>query len=327
MNPTQARSWAKAAGLSLRYDIEPGVSEEALSSAGEAGVPSARASTMTRCSRSPCQGSASEHHFEPGARLRRIAHQVVQLDVDQDTAAYIAGSQRARHGRFKTWLHRTLRGVLSDFDINGYLGTYPMHVLSTPQWEVLLDRSEPTGRLLDIGSGRGDVTACLSPLFEHVTVTETSRGMSRRLGRQGFSVIEGDITGWKPKNLFDAVSLLNVLDRCDRPLSLLGTARSFLQPGGLLIVALVLPYRPFVYDKGRSRAPTERLPITSSHFEAAALEFVELALVALGLEVVTISRTPYLSGGDAHRPLYELDDLIVICRALGPPPPILGCIS
>jgi SAM-dependent methyltransferase len=137
----------------------------------------------------------------------------------------------------------------------------------------------------------------------------------------GYRCIEGDLArDHDPNQPFDAVSLLNVLDRCDRPLSLLGAARSALEPGGLLVVALVLPYHPFVYDSGAARAPIERLPISSEEWELGAVEFVSLCLLPLGLEVVSLSRAPYLSGGDARAPLYELDDLIVVCRAVGDVP-------
>lgn len=255
--------------------------------------------------------------------LTPAAGQIVQLDLDQVGADYVDSSSRARHGKIVTWLHRSLRGLLSDFDINGYLGTYPMHVLSSDQWRELLGGA-PGGRLLDVGAGRGDVTASLARLFDETTTTETSKGMAKRLAKKGYRVLRQDLAESPVQERFDAVSLLNVLDRCDRPLSLLGAARSALCAGGLLIIALVLPYSPFVYDGGRTRAPRERLPITSKEFERAASEFIDLSLLALGLEVVTVSRAPYLSGGDAQAQLYELDDLLVVCRALGEPPPILG---
>jgi len=260
-----------------------------------------------------------------GSALSGLSDSVVRLRPDGGLLAYLDRAKRARHGRLLTWLHHTLRGFLSDFDINGYLGTYPLFVLSSQQWQALLPTDFEPGHLLDVGAGRGDVTAEIGLLFSDVTVVETSRGMARRLRRQGYRVLEMDLgTASLEDETFDAVCLLNVLDRCDRPLSLLGHARQLLRPGGLLIVALVLPYRPFVYEGRMSRAPHERLPISATTFEAAARDFVNLALLPLGLRVHAISRTPYLSGGDSGRALYELDDLIVVAEAVGPPPPILG---
>jgi SAM-dependent methyltransferase len=258
------------------------------------------------------------------AGLAGLTESVVRLRPDAGTLAYLQGAPRARHGRVLTWIHHALRGLLSDFDINGYLGTYPLFVLSTRQWQELLPKQDGRGTLLDIGAGRGDVTAELARLFGQVTVAETSRGMARRLGRQGYRVLEVDLGETDIEGTFDAVSLLNVLDRCDRPLSLLARARQLLRPGGVLIIALVLPYRPFVYRGRVSRAPRERLPINARTFEAAARELISLVLLPLGLRLRTISRAPYLSGGDSSRALYELDDLIVVAEAIGPPPPILG---
>ena len=48
---------------------------------------------------------------------------------------------------------------------------------------------------------------------------------------------------------FGAVSLLNVLDRTDDPRGLLAAASSRLLPGGLLLVATVLPFCDKVSDK------------------------------------------------------------------------------
>jgi SAM-dependent methyltransferase len=169
-----------------------------------------------------------------------------------------------------------------------------------------------------VGAGRGDATSELAPLFSQVTVTETSKPMARRLRKLGFECIEGDICDRSDLvRQFDVVSLLNVLDRCDRPMSLLAKARQALKPGGLMLIALVLPYKPFVYDRGQPRAPMERLAITSHRFEIAAAEFVTMCLLPLGIEVLTVSRCPYLSGGDAQAPLYELDDLVLVCRPRG----------
>lgn len=252
-------------------------------------------------------------------KLHAAGSTFTQLSLDEETARYIGAAEGARHGLLMTWMHRMLRGFLSDFDINGYLGTYPMHVLSTEQWRTVLPHTG--GRLLDVGAGRGDATSKLAGLFDETVVTETSHSMARRLRKQGYECLEGDIsTRDDLDGKFDAVSLLNVLDRCDSPLSLLGVARRALREGGLLIIALVLPYAPFVYDGGAARRPKERLPVHSRQWELAAAEFVTTSLLPLGLEVVTLSRAPYLSGGDSHQPLYELDDLIAVCRVTGEVP-------
>ena len=62
---------------------------------------------------------------------------------------------------------------------------------------------------------------------------------------------------------YDVITCLNVLDRCDRPLTLLRQMRRALRPGGLLVVALVLPLAPYVEHgecRGRGR---ERAAVTT----------------------------------------------------------------
>jgi len=61
-----------------------------------------------------------------------------------------------------------------------------------------------------------------------------------------------DVEGWHSQpHTYDLISCLNVLDRCDCPLDMLRHVHRKLQPGGLLLLALVLPYQPFVEKGGK----------------------------------------------------------------------------
>lgn len=57
---------------------------------------------------------------------------------------------------------------------------------------------------------------------------------------------------------YDVISCLNLLDRCDQPISMLKKMKNSLVPNGLLVVALVLPFRPFV-EYNKDNRPTEKL--------------------------------------------------------------------
>jgi len=274
----------------------------------------------------PFESQVAGLKLEYGCRLDKLPaplrHRFVQLGRDAALNDYFERARRLRHGRFVTGAHRLLRGYLSDFDINGLLNIYPMHVLGTEQWRYLLEQAPleraEGARLLDVGAGNGDVTHALAPLFERVATTEMSRAMAFRLRRRGFACFRQDVTtAGVPEPPYDAIACLNVLDRCDRPLTLLGNLRAGLRDRGLLLLSLVLPYRPFVYDGGSSVDPSERLPLTRSEWETCVGELCQRVIEPLGLEVEVITRVPYLSGGDAKRPLYELDDVVLLCRAQG----------
>ena len=64
-----------------------------------------------------------------------------------------------------------------------------------------------------------------------------------------------DVETWdRGPHKYDVVSCLNVLDRCSRPLSLLRQMADKLDSGGLLVLALVFPFEPFVENGVYMRA-------------------------------------------------------------------------
>jgi SAM-dependent methyltransferase len=241
-----------------------------------------------------------------------LAEVVVVLDADGDTRAFVS-AERARPAHRLRWLtHAFLRGLLTDYDVNGLLGTYPLFLLSSAQWATLLD-GRGGGRLLDVGAGSGDVTARLAPCFDEVNAVETSRPMVRRLRRHGFVAHRLDVAGAPaPGGPYDAVALLNVLDRSARPVSLLGAATDALSDGGVLIVSVPLPMRPFYQRGARTLDPIESLPVVGTSWEAAARSLADDVLAPFGFTVVRLTRAPYLSGGDRRAPFYELDDVVIV---------------
>lgn len=64
---------------------------------------------------------------------------------------------------------------------------------------------------------------------------------------------------WTREEKFDVVSCLNLLDRCSDPAKLLENMKTAVKPGGRIIVALVLPYRPFDEFSEFSRFPSIRI--------------------------------------------------------------------
>lgn len=55
-----------------------------------------------------------------------------------------------------------------------------------------------------------------------------------------------DIDDWYVEMKYDVISCLNLIDRCDRPLDLLNKIRASLKPDGRLLLAVVLPFSPYV---------------------------------------------------------------------------------
>ena len=244
----------------------------------------------------------------------------VRLSRDAGTEAFLAEAGVGRHAWARTKLHRMLRFFVSDFDANGMLGMYALHVASTEQWRTLLG-PERIERALDIGAGSGGVTRRLLPLAEQIITTELSRPMARSLRRSGLECHQLDITEQdlpEPRPRFDLVSCLNVLDRTARPRRFLRRVVDLLEPGGRLLIALVLPYRPFYYAGSETPEPLERLACSEPEWEVAVNALIERELEPLGLSLERLARVPYLSFGDTERGLYELDDAILVLRKSHP---------
>ena len=146
---------------------------------------------------------------------------------------------------------------------------------------------------------------------------------------------------------FGAVSLFNLLDRCDDPLGLLKAAVNALRPDGVLLVSTVLPFCPIVYEGvkgkvGAHRPPAHplRLPpslkcgltsgkmgkdgdrylgvdgefLAKREFAQHLNGFVAATVGSLPLRVAAWTRVPYLSTGTVEDTYYSLDNALLVPR-------------
>ena len=228
-----------------------------------------------------------------------------------------------------------LRKFMSLTDANAMLGRGKMHVLSEAHVADLLgSRREaasppPTKKLLlDVGAGEGEVTENFrnGGGFDVVVTTEASAPMVRRLRQKKFDVVleSTDVStvtracaeagAKRAEDGFDCVALLNVLDRCDTPFTLLGQLRKLLKDdGGVLVLAVVVPFRPFVEEGNEHRAPREALGLNpNGAWEAGVNQIWEKVLRPNGFAVERLARVPYISEGDQKHDAYILDDAVFV---------------
>lgn len=253
-----------------------------------------------------------------------LQEKFVQLEADNDTLVFLEQSEDKSDWIFTQIWHSLAKAVLSLFmtqtSINGWLQRGSMFVVSFqqllklilgPTWTTSPQWSSDS--LLDLGAGDGEVTARFASAFQHVYVTEVSPTMQTLLKRRGFQLL--DIDKWSSHRKYDMISCLNLLDRCDKPIELLGDIHSALNPGGLVLLALVLPFSPYVESGSADHKPQQLMPIKGRGFEDQVTSFVANVLTPAGFEVVRWSRVPYLCEGDLRQSYYWLDDSIFILRA------------
>lgn len=230
-----------------------------------------------------------------------------------------------------------LRKFMSLTDANAMLGRGKMHVLSEEQVRDLLrneetkkDSSSATKRiLLDVGAGEGEVTMKFKEggQFDNIVATEASSPMVKRLRQKNIdvvvesydveTVIEESVKAgveFEGTDSFDTICLLNVLDRCDTPFTLLGQLRKLLKDkDGKLVIAVVVPFRPFVEDGNNHRAPKEKLGLDpNGPWELGVNAIWKNVLKPSGFIVDRLARVPYISEGDQKHGAYILDDAVFV---------------
>jgi SAM-dependent methyltransferase len=199
--------------------------------------------------------------------------------------------------------------VVLSIPANGLIGRGRMFVYSKSQFQTLLDGESSLNTLLDIGAGDGSVTERMSSLFKKVYVTELSSTMQWRLSTYGYTVLDSDHWG----NLtFDAITCLNVLDRCEKPLALLKQIRDHLTPKtGRLILSLVLPFKPY-FEYNHNHQPNEFLSIEGHLPVEQTNSLLRNVFEPLGFHLKKLTRLPYLSEGDIEKSYYFLFDYLFV---------------
>jgi len=242
-----------------------------------------------------------------------ISELFVKMTADDETLGFIKNSIDKSDWVFTQIYHNLAKVFLSLFytqtDINGILRRGSMFVLSREQYRSLTE--ETTGdSMIDLGAGDGATTMSMAPSFNKVYATETSSPMRSLLNDKNIEVLPVDT--WMKYGPFDMISCLNLLDRAERPHSLLQHVKMALKPKGLFLVALVLPYKPYV-ESNPTHKPSEELDISGDVLEdqiELAIKIVELA----GFRLLKWTRVPYLCEGDLNQPIYHLTDFVMIFK-------------
>jgi hypothetical protein len=157
--------------------------------------------------------------------------------------------------------------------------------------------------------------------------------MCQRLRDKGFQSWCEDVSTTYHQRIaeghtFDLVSMLNVIDRTPKPLSLLHAAHSMLNENGMLLLATPLPCRPFYFTndfkshnntrskQSRYGQPSEAIAGLSKTgmWDEQAECLLRKVLPASGFEPLVFARLPYVSGGDFFKDHTKLDDIVVVAR-------------
>jgi len=168
--------------------------------------------------------------------------------------------------------------------------------------------------VLDVGAGDGTVTEIIAREASSVSATEVSGSMMKALKRKGFRVLDAQQWPQNDDNIYDIITCFNLLDRHPNPNKIMADISSKLTDDGLLVLAIVLPYSPFVEYNSDSHQPTERLDIPGVTLEEQVNHLVQSLMPSWGFTVISWSRVPYLCEGDLEQAFYWLNDVIIVAK-------------
>lgn len=269
---------------------------------------------------------------------KHILEKFIPSCKDNETEVYLKKYCLETESFVRSTMASVLRKVMSRTDTNAYVGRGQMFVFSSEQLEQLLIKAIgkdkmntylKNGKLLDIGAGDGTVTENYKKFVKHITATEVSTYMVGRL-KENSSIDEvvetGTLDTFDVNNKFNVISCLNVLDRCDYPSKLLKDIRARLdiENGGLLIVALVLPWCPFVENGTKQDVPSEDLNMdggrckSRNSFEEAVNTIIDNVFLPHGYNVKAWTRLPYICAGDTYQRYYVLTDAFFVLECCDP---------
>ncbi|XP_058262366.1 methyltransferase-like protein 9 isoform X1 [Hemibagrus wyckioides] len=266
------------------------------------------------------QGMPEWYRCCPDLLGEKIRPLFVLSQLDGETQAFLERSVEKSGWVFTQLYHSFFSSIFSPIisrtSINGFLGRGSMFVFSQEQFRQLLQiRPDWKGeKLLDLGAGDGGVTDVMGSHFKEVYATEVSLPMRWQLQRKNYRLLE--IDEWQKTGFqYDVISCLNLLDRCDEPSQLLRDIKNALVPGtGRLILAVVLPFQPYVEIRGRWVRPSEHIQVKGTTWEEQVKNLSDDIFHTVGFEVEAVTRLPYLCEGDMHQDYYVLDDAVFVLK-------------
>lgn len=177
------------------------------------------------------------------------------------------------------------------------------------------------GKLLDVGAGTGQFLNLAKPFFKHVSGTEVSQSaLSIAKQKYDLDIAHGPLEACDlPRNSFDTITLIHVLEHVPDPKKTLARCRELLIPGGVLLICVpndvlawtskvkilgkklgLRPFQKFSPKFGLPRVFTSN-EIHLSHFTAAVLRE---CLEQLGFAVIEESLDPYYAASGIRQVLH-----------------------
>lgn len=272
--------------------------------------------------RSPCDWN-KENLTSSDLQLRYNCTSITNcfsFEVDNESKNWLDLMLSNRRSTFSTGISNFISKLPSSnqYISKAILGSPKVFLLSQAQWETFISSSMtklrgsfsfPLSRSLDMGASIGDITKQYEKLFQETWLTDISKITQLRQNLNGFSntfvSLSINIDLLREKSIpdqFDVLFLLNVLDQLHNPVKYLNDIIDILRLQNnppLLIVSVPLPWN----------SNKTKFNVNGNDWNESVHHF-QVFFNSLGLQIIQISRAPYLCQGTYLIPLFSLDAAI-----------------
>ncbi len=172
-----------------------------------------------------CAERTTRKLFEKGGRdfLRCVSCGLVRVaplpSVEELQTHYAASYDDGAYDAFSR--AASIRGAIADDRLHAVL----RHVPSEGRW-------------LDVGCSSGDFLDAADRAGIRAEGIDLAAGAVERARARGFVARQASVESFEPDAAFDVITAFDVLEHSRQPLAMLGRLRSWLRPGGHLILAV-----------------------------------------------------------------------------------------
>ncbi|UCG40697.1 MAG: class I SAM-dependent methyltransferase [Acidimicrobiia bacterium] len=155
----------------------------------------------------------------------------------------------------------------------------------------LISRHSPTGALLDVGCGQGDLLARFGNEWDLHGVERSEEGLRRARDRvPSATLAAADVQEGLPfPGPFEAITMVNVLEHLDRPEDALSNLAAAQAPGGVLVAHL-----PTIGTPGQARRYAGSYDSDPTHIFRPSGRDVLALIDHAGYHVVRFAWAPFL---------------------------------
>jgi len=187
-------------------------------------------------------------------------------------------------------------GFFNNTDYSGDAAIALYSNILKPTYERV-GKHQPKPELLDIGSGFGMMLQTAQAMGFHATGVEFCKPLADRARQHGFEVYNCDVAEMKSELMFDAITMMDIIEHLVDPIAVLQSLRQRLKPTGELVLytpdhsSMIVSVASWLYAIGKTSAIDNIFACSHTCFFTS--DTLRMTVEKAGFEVIDVRTLPY----------------------------------